>query len=333
MANASRQFHRRRSGRNSAGYAQLGIDHAQGRGYAEFGVDCGAGQEVGGQLSPALAIVLGVAASLMFGVASVADQHSTKLVQQRKALSPRIFADLARHPLWLASVGGTLLGFALQVLALNYGPLALVEPLLACGLIFAVLINSYLRKRFDPTLLGGVVITAAGIAGFLIIANPSAGRTNVGFFTILPLGAGLFAALAGCLAVARRSATLKPLALALACGICYGVAAFLVKLVISDAGAGIGALLTDWPIYALAVVGPLGFLLNENAFQSGTLLAPVLSIITVCDPVISVTLGWFWLGEQLSGTPAGIAGEVLSLMLMAAGVVVIAHRAQHLVPG
>ena len=191
---------------------------------------------MGGQLSPALAIVLGVFASLMFGVASVADQHSTKLVQQRKALSPRIFADLAKHPLWLASVGGTLLGFALQVLALNYGPLALVEPLLACGLIFAVLINSYLRKRFDPILLGGVAGTAAGIAGFLIIAHPSAGHANVGFFTVLPLGAGLFGALAACLAVSRRSATLKPLALALACGICYGVAAFLVKLVISDVG-------------------------------------------------------------------------------------------------
>ena len=175
--------------------------------------------------------------------------------------------------------------------------------------------------------------TAAGIAGFLIIANPSAGRTSVGFFTVLPLGAGLFAALAACLAVSRRSPVLKPLALALACGICYGVAAFLVKLVISDAGAGIGALLTDWPIYALAVVGPLGFLLNENAFQSGTLLAPVLSIITVCDPVISVTLGWLWLDEQLSGSAAGIVGEVLTLLLMTVGVVVITHRAQHLVPG
>lgn len=288
---------------------------------------------MGGQLSPALAIVLGITASLMFGVASVADQHSTKLVQQRKALSPKIFEDLARQPLWVASVCGTLLGFALQVLALNYGPLALVEPLLACGLIFAVLINSYLRRRFDPILLSGVLGTAAGIAGFLIIANPSAGHADVSFFTVLPLGAGLFAALAACLAVSRRSATLKPLALALACGICYGVAAFLVKLVISDVGAGIGALLTDWPIYALAVVGPLGFLLNENAFQSGTLIAPVLSIITVCDPVISVALGWLWLGEQLSGTPAGLAGEVLTLMLMAVGVVVIAHRAQHLVPG
>lgn len=195
---------------------------------------------MGGQLNSGLAIVLGVTAALMFGVASVADQHSTKLVRQRAALSPRIFLDLARKPLWLASVGGTLFGFALQVLALKYGPLALVEPLLACGLIFAVLINSYLHRRFDPVLLGGVVGTAAGIAGFLIISNPSPGRTSVGFFTVLPLGAGLFAALAACLAVARRNAVLKPLALALACGICYGVAAFLVKLVISDAGPASG---------------------------------------------------------------------------------------------
>jgi drug/metabolite transporter (DMT)-like permease len=288
------------------------------------------GQEVGGQLSPLLAVVLGVTASLMFGVASVADQHSTKLVQQRKALSPRIFGDLVRQPLWLASIGGTLLGFALQVLALKYGPLALVEPLLACGLIFAVLINSYLRRRFDPVLLGGVVGTAAGIAGFLIIANPSEGRSSVGFVVVVPLGAGLVGAIAACLTVARRHPGIRPLALALACGICYGVSAFLVKLVVSDGGGGLTGLLTDWPIYALAVVGPLGFLLNENAFQSGTLIAPVLSIITVCDPVISVFLGWLWLDEKLSGTAAGIAGEIVSLAVMAFGVVVIAHRAPHL---
>jgi drug/metabolite transporter (DMT)-like permease len=283
-------------------------------------------------LNSALAIVLGVTAALMFGVASVADQHSTKLVKRRKALSPKIFLDLMRKPLWLASVGGTLTGFALQVLALNFGPLALVEPLLACGLIFAVLINSYLRRRFYPVLLGGVVGTAAGIAGFLIIANPTAGRAHVSFVSVLPLGAGLVAGVAACLAVAQRNARVRPLALALACGICYGVSAFLVKLVIIDAGAGFTKLFTDWPIYALAIVGPLGFLLNENAFQSGTLLAPVLSIITVCDPVISVALGAVWLGEGLSSSAAGIVGEILTLMLMAAGVVVIAHRAQQVAP-
>ena len=280
--------------------------------------------------SPQIAIAAGLAASVMFGIASVADQRSTKRVKRQKALSPRIFLDLVRQPLWLASICGTLIGFGLQVLALSFGPLALVEPLLVSGLIFAVLINSYLRRRFDPVLLGGVLGTAVGIAGFLAIARPSAGRTSVGFIVILPLGIGLVVAVSACLVLSRRSANLQPLALALACGICYGVAAFLVKLVVSDLNHGLAGLLTDWPIYALAIVGPLGFLLNENAFQSGTLIAPALAIITACDPIISVALGWLWLNEKLSSSPAGIAGEIITLILMTTGIVVVAHRAPHL---
>jgi drug/metabolite transporter (DMT)-like permease len=271
--------------------------------------------------------VAAIAAALVFGAASVADQRSTKRVKRRGPLSPRIFVDLARQPLWLVSIVGTVVGFALQVVALRFGPLALVEPLLICDLIFAVLINSYLRNRWDPGLLGGVIAAAAGVAGFLAIARPTNGNSTVGFFVVLPLGAGLAAAVIGCLAVAARSETLRPLALALACGINYGVAAFLVKLVVSDVSGGLVGLLTDWPIYALAVVGPLGFLLNENAFQQGTLIAPVLSIITVCDPLISIALAALWLNERLNSTPAGIAGEVISLLLMIAGIVIVAHRA------
>ncbi len=283
-------------------------------------------------MSPLLAIVLAIAASLVFGIASVADQRSTKRVKRRGPLSPRIFLDLMRQPLWLASICGTLMGFALQVLALRFGPLALVEPLLVCGLIFAVLINAYLRKRWDSVLIGGVIAAAAGVAGFLVIASPTEGQGSVGFHVVLPLAAGLAATVVGCLAVARRSSTLRPLALALACGINYGVAAFLVKLVVSDVHGGLSGLLTDWPIYALAVVGPLGFLLNENAFQAGTLIAPVLAIITVCDPIISIALGALWLNEKLNGSAAGIIGEVISLLIMVTGVVVTAHRAPHVAP-
>ena len=281
-------------------------------------------------MSSAIAIVASIAAAVVFGIASVADQRSTKRVKRRRALSPRIFVDLARQPLWLASIGGTVIGFALQVLALRYGPLALVEPLLVCDLIFAVLINSYLRKRWDPILLGGVDATAIGVAGFLVIARPTNGQSTVSFSVVLPLGVGLAAAVAGCLAVAARNENLRPLALALACGINYGVAAFLVKLVVSDVSGGLVGLLTDWPIYALAVVGPLGFLLNENAFQQGTLIAPVLSIITVCDPLISIALAALWLNEKLSSSAGAIAGEVISLALMVAGIVVCAHRAPHI---
>jgi drug/metabolite transporter (DMT)-like permease len=277
-------------------------------------------------------VVTALAAALVFGIASVADQRSTKRVKRRKALSPRIFLDLVHQPLWLASIGGTVLGFALQVVALRLGPLALVEPLLICDLIFAVLISSYLRKLWDPVLVGGVIAAVAGVAGFLVIGSPTNGSSSVGFIVVLPLGAGFVAAIAGCVAVGRRSSRLRPLALALACGVSYGVSAFLVKLVVSNVSGGLPHILTDWPIYALAIVGPLGFLLNENAFQQGTLIAPVLAIITVCDPVISIALAAIWLDEKLSSSPAGIAGEVLSLLVMVVGVVVVAQRAPHLAP-
>ena len=280
-------------------------------------------------MSSVLAVVLAVCAALVFGIASVADQRSTKRVKRRGPLSPRIFLDLARQPLWLASVCGTLFGFALQVLALRYGPLALVEPLLVLGLIFATLINAYLNKKWDAWLIGGVIATSIGLAGFLAIARPTNGKSSVGFLVILPLAVGLAAGVMGSLALARRSAFARPLALALACGINYGVAAFLVKIVVTDVSGGLPALLSDWPIYALAVVGPLGFLLNENAFQQGTLIAPVLAIITVSDPIISIALGVAFLHERLNGTAVGVAGEVISLAIMVTGVVVTAHRAPH----
>jgi hypothetical protein len=274
----------------------------------------------------------GVGAALVFGAASVAEQRSTKRVKTRRALSPRILLDLARQPLWVIAISGTLFGFALQVTALRFGPLALVEPILVVALIFAVLINAHLRRVWDTKLIGGVIACAAGIVGFLTIANPSAGTSHVGFFTILPLGAGLAGGVLGCLAVAKKHEQLRPLALALACGICYGVAAFLVKLVISDLAGGLPRMLTDWPIYALAIVGPAGFILNEDAYQRGTLIAPVLAIITACDPVISIALGAAFLDEKLSSSPAGIAGEVISLSVMITGIVVIAHRAPHVAP-
>ncbi len=272
---------------------------------------------------PVIAIIAALGASIVFGMSSVAEQRGTQRVRQRRALSPRIFLDLVRQPVWVASIGGTLTGFALQVVALKYGPLALVEPILVCDLIFAVLINAHLRRRWDPVMLSGVFATALGVAGFLAISRPSGGHTTVSFSVVLPLAIGLAALVAGCLTAARHSENLRPLALALACGICYGVSAFLVKLV---TGGGLTHLFTTWPIYALAVIAPVGFVLNQDAFQQGKLLAPVLSIITACDPIVSIALGFLWLDEALNSTALGIAGEIVSLAVMTGGIVVMAHH-------
>lgn len=275
-----------------------------------------------------IAILTALGAAIVFGISSVAEQRGTKRVETRRALSPRILLDLVRQPLWVAAIGGTLIGFTLQVVALGFGPLALVQPILVFDLIFASLISAHLRRAWDLKLLLGVATCVIGIGGFLAIAQPSDGKTDVNFFVILPLAAGLAAGVGGCLAVARRNEAARPLALALATGINYGVAAFLVKMVV---GRGFPGLLTDWPIYALAIVAPVGFILNQDAFQSSTagVIAPVLSIITACDPIISIALASVWLNEKLNNTPLGIAGEVIALILMVTGIVAIAHRGPH----
>jgi hypothetical protein len=284
-------------------------------------------------LSSLFAVVAAVASALMLGISSVADQRSTKLVESRRALSPRILLDLVRQPLWVTALGANLVGFALQVVALSFGSLALVQPILVCDLIFAVLILWFLwrrsgiqrpgRTRQTNIVFAGVAATVVGVAGFLAIGRPS----QVSFSVLPPLAVGIVVVVGGCLAVAARNRNLRPLALALACGVNYGVAAFLVKILTSEFDGGLSEVFSSWPIYVFAVVGPAGFLLNQDAFQQGRFLTPVQAIITTADPVLSIALGILWLNVQLHSSPADIAGLVVSLLLMITGIVITANYA------
>jgi hypothetical protein len=288
-------------------------------------------------LSSLIAVVAAVASALMLGISAVADQRSTKLVQSRRALSPRILLDLVRQPLWVTALGANLVGFALQVVALSFGSLALVQPILVCDLIFAVLILWFLSRRSSVQRPGrtrqnrigfaGVAATVVGVAGFLAIGRPSSGTTQASSGELFPVAAGIVVVVGGCLAVAARNRNLRPLALALACGVNYGVAAFLVKILTSEFGGGLSEVFSNWPIYVFAVVGPAGFLLNQDAFQQGRFLAPVQAIITSADPVISIALGILWLNVRLRSTPADVAGVIVSLLLMITGIVITANDA------
>jgi drug/metabolite transporter (DMT)-like permease len=288
-------------------------------------------------VSTPIAVVAALAAALVLGISSVADQRSTKRVKTGRALSPRILVDLVRQPLWLIAISANIVGFALQVVALSFGSLALVQPLLVCDLLFAVLIARYVgfrRGEYFPggrrglvTLLAGVGAATVGVAGFLVAGRPSAGHGDVGWDVLLPLVAGLVVVAGGCLVVAARKPNLRPLALALACGVNYGVAAFAVKLVTTEFSGGPARVFTHWPIYLFAVAGPVGFILNQDALQQGTFLAPVQAIITTADPVISIALGVLWLGVTLRSSPVDIFGQVAALLLMTAGIIVTARAA------
>jgi drug/metabolite transporter (DMT)-like permease len=274
-----------------------------------------------------VAVVTAIAAAGVLGLSAAIDQRSTKKVETREALSPRLLLDLARQPLWLIAIGANVVGFILQVVALAYGSLALVQPLLVCDLLFAVLIAWYLRGRANEPqpnmnpIWVGVGVTTIGLAGFLAIGQPTPGHTQARLSMLAPLAIGYVVVVGACLVVANRNRDLQPLALALGCGVSYGVAAFVIKLLTSEFGGGLGEIFTNWPIYVFAVVGPAGFILNQNALQQGTLLAPVQAIISVADPVISIALGVAWLDVRLRSSPGAIAGEIISFLLLTVGII------------
>ena len=98
-----------------------------------------------------IAVSLAVTGAAVFGLASVLEQQSTKQVPHRPALSPRLLLDLLRRPLFVAALGVNVLGSVLQILALHFGSLTVVQPLLVLSLLFAVAIAAATIRHRPPS--------------------------------------------------------------------------------------------------------------------------------------------------------------------------------------
>lgn len=275
-----------------------------------------------------IAVVAAVAAAITFGASAVIEQRSTHDVRKRQPLDIRLLVDLIATRLWRAGITVDMSGSVMQAIALHFGPLTLVEPILICNLLFAAVISAAAdRRRPDRVMVAGVLSCTAGLAMFLAVGRLQGGTVAVSPTIKLPLGAGLAAAIAVCLAAARLSPKkVLPLATAFACGAVFGVTAFLLKEITQIVAQGLGGPAQLWPVYAFIILEPIGFLLNMDAFQESTLVAPVQAIMSVTDPLVAIAIGVVWLNETLASAPGDIATEVLGLILMTAGVYALANR-------
>lgn len=97
------------------------------------------------------------------------------------------------------------------------------------------------HRQPDWIMLAGIICCCTGIACFLAVAHPSGGGKTVSFAPVMPLAAALAAVLACCLAAAHWGPrSVRPLWLALACGVDFGVTAFLLKVVPDTLPEGCG---------------------------------------------------------------------------------------------
>ena len=289
------------------------------------------------------AAVLGAAS---FGLASAAQQRATKQVAQRTTLSPRLLLDLWHRPLWLLGLVMTVLALLLQILALAFGPLTVVQPLLVTGVVFTGVFAAVLaRRRPDrPIVLGGLAC-AAGLSTFLLLARPVPGPGSpnsaagpdgpdldgVGSGTGLLLAVVLAAVVLVCLVYAAVTAhPSRILVLALATGVLYGVTAALMKALTAQLHHGLTTPLIHPTLYLACLVGPMGFLLSQNTFQQGRLISPAIAVITSVDPIVGVFAGLGWLGEDLDASPGRLAGETVAAVVVLTGIAAITLRGTRL---
>lgn len=273
------------------------------------------------------AVLPAVAAAASFGAAGLLQHRVSRQAPPAGPLRPRLLWDLIRIPAFRWGVLLAALGFALQATALSFGPLSLVQPILATGVLFYLgIAAAMMRQAPDGRLVGAALLTTVGISGFLLAAKPSNGPGRM-IGPVWPLGVAFAGAVVLCLVVANRVAhRFRALPLAIAAAVCYGVTASLVRSLLS--AVDLAHLLGQWQLYAVIILGPAGFLLNQNAFQEGRVGSVAVAIITVGDPVVSIIAGAVWLGEPLASGAGPTAAQVISLLVMSSGIVLLAHRAQ-----
>ena len=188
----------------------------------------------------------------------------------RRRATDRFFVRIAQHPSWLVGLVLSAVAFSLHAFALSRGDLALVQPIIVSGIVFAVVIRAALEHRFPAaSTLVWLVITWAGLALFLAVRPPTSDGPPRSWLGAVLVGVGVVLALAGTMAASRtRRPQLRGAILAASAGILYGLVAGMVKLVLARFGGGVGAVLASWPLWTLVVTGTGAILLNQRAYQA-----------------------------------------------------------------
>jgi hypothetical protein len=165
----------------------------------------------------------------------------------------------------------------------------------------------------------------AGLAVFLTVANPAAGRNNVGADVwVLMLSSDAVLAL-GLLMVSRgRPARQRAMLYSASAGVIYGAAAALTKTSSHLLDRGLWRVVDHWQPYLLIVVAVGGMVIAQSAFQAGVLDVS-LPTMSVVDPIVSILIGAFAFREAISSSAAAVTLEGLSLFVMTVGIVLLSR--------
>ena len=273
-------------------------------------------------------IVFALLAALCNAV-SVMARHAASTADPHRPAGLRLIGYLLRNPLWLTGWGAQVGAFAFQAVALQLGQLSVVQPLLVTELVMALVLRQvFIHQEIAWAAWGGAAAAVAGLAVFIVAAEPRGGHPGptAGHWTVAIVACAVVVAVLSVLArggsPARRAALRGA-----AAGIMWALEAAFIKSATDDAAqGGLAGLFTHWPVYAVAVGGAAGVLLEQLALQDGPLRVSQ-PLLVITDPVVSVALSVWLFGEYFVLNGAGLAAAAAGFCVMCAGVVVMSMTA------
>jgi drug/metabolite transporter (DMT)-like permease len=272
-----------------------------------------------------VSVVAALAAGATFAVGSVLQQNAARQAPASVSMSWRLLVDLAHRRQWLIGIGSDFGSFALQAVALAFGPIALVQPLLVVsGLLVAVpLAVRWRGRQLGPKEWAGTVAVGLGLAAFLAAASPSEGlaQTSWSRWILILIAVGGFMVVGILIGGAARGPA-RASAYGFAAGAAFGLLAALTKASTHLLSQGAATFFTSWQPYAMLGVAVGGAIVQQSAFQAGPLPASV-PIMDATEPAVAVLIGVFAFGEQVSTTPLALAFEALGIALLVIGIVTL----------
>lgn len=274
-------------------------------------------------MSPGVAAGAGIAlvAAMCFEGAYVLQAMEARRVHQRHALRGSLLFVLARRGRWLAGGALVLAGVGLQVIAFQLAPVAVVQPVLALGLVLLLYLGH--RVLGEPVGRRELLAVAAIVAGVVVLAVLAPEVSDslpspVGL--VISLGA-LGLVVVAPFAVQRLGGRVDPRLLIVSAGAGDAWAALGLKLLSVDLAnqRWLGA--AAWAVGA-GCAGVFGLTAEMTALQRlpATRVAPP---ILVAQVVIPVALAPAVAGEGLGSTPAAAVGVCLALATVAGAAAVL----------
>jgi hypothetical protein len=273
------------------------------------------------------AVLLALAGACAFAVSTVVQHRAA--TDTAAADGGRWLVRLARRPAWLAAQAAGALGVVLHAAALRSGPVALVQPLLAGGLVVALALGSWVDRRHPGRPRPGrgqwlaALAVAGGLTTFLLAARPAAGTATApaAELAALTVGALLAAGLAA-LRTRRPGRPHRAFIRGTAAGAGFGVTGLLLKQLLDLPVPSWAAAATAGELVAVAAAG---IALSQAAFAAGPLVES-LPVTTVLEPAVGVLLAGPLFGEALLTGAGARLGQLAGALLLGLGLVVLARR-------